>query len=153
MGFLFRSLGYIAAVVVCKLCLLDSRNIGFWIVLVSDGLKGFIFMMLQPSSFIFIAWYCSSGNKSIVLGIYNGIFYGVTGFVCGIGSGALRGYWQDKVRSGGCGLTNESIVWWMLGTNCSAFVVAIGCLIAAITLLIIRFWVLRIGREPDFKNQ
>ena len=50
LGFLFHSLGYLAAVVVCKLCLLDSRNIGFWIVLVSDVLKGFIIGMLQLSS-------------------------------------------------------------------------------------------------------
>ena len=144
LSFLIRALGYVIAVAINRLTV---KGVGFWIIMCSDSLKGLVFGMLQPAYITFIAWYCSENNKSIALGVYNGIFYGVTGFACGIGSGALRQYLHERYKT----VTADVSLWqWLLGTNCSTFFIAIVCQIIAIVLLVLRFWVFKIGRKPDF---
>ena len=145
LSFLTRAIGYIIAVVLYRLV---DEKWGFWVIMGSDALKGLVFGMLQPAYITFIAWYCSAANKSIALGIYNGIFYGLTGFLCGIGSGIFRGFFHDKFSDFS---PQDSIFLWLLGTNCSAFFVAITCQILAVVLLIFRFWIRKIGVVPDYR--
>ena len=77
-AFFMRSLLYTLAVVVALLG--GEQSISFGIMLAGDMTKGLVFGMLQPAYITFVTWYSSAANRNIALAIYNGVFYGITGF-------------------------------------------------------------------------
>ena len=141
-AFFMRSMLYTAAVVVALLG--GGQSISFGIMLAGDMTKGLVFGMLQPAYITFVSWYSSAANRNIALAVYNGVFYGITGFVCGIMSGLAKVKLTAYLKG------SSSFKARFFSSNCSAFVIAQSLLLFAMVLVAFRYWVQRKGRIPEF---
>jgi hypothetical protein len=141
-AFFVRSSLYVLAVVISLLG--GDKSLSFGCMLAGDMTKGLVFGMLQPAYITFVSWYSSAANRNIALAVYNGVFYGITGFFCGILSGLA------KVKLSAYLKGSSSFKARFFSSNCLAFVIAQSLLVWATALVMFRYWIQKKGRIPEF---